>query len=116
MPEEQFNCLMSQGGPLDDEVRNELINTARALMRGNNKKVRLTKGEHGFSGFLSTDYKLGTMGQISGFEFKAEFCHEGTEHVVSFLVKPTKKAYDMHGTKWVRAPFFCVKTSDSSRN
>lgn len=82
---------MVGGGQLTDEVRNTLVEAAHDMMDSRGRKARLTLARHGIAGHLKTDYAYGMVGMIGGFEFAAEFCHEGCDIKTRFIITPHKR-------------------------
>ena len=86
-----IHCLMVGGGSLTDEIRSALVEAAHDMMDAKGRKAKLTLREHGVVGNMKTDYAYGMVGMIGGYEFAAEFCHEGRDIKARFIVTPLKR-------------------------
>lgn len=78
-------CLMNTGLPLTSAVSNLLLATAKEMALGKKSRAKFKSSE--CAGVLSTKWEHGSMGTISGIEFKAEMAFAKKDTVVTFLVR-----------------------------
>lgn len=95
-----INCVMNTGGPFSGTLADILYATAKKMMLAH-KKSQKFKCDDGF-GVIGTAWEYGTMGTITGIQFKAEVETPKGESVIVFIVQ---SAYvdDDYDNPWVRA-------------
>ncbi|HEV7449473.1 MAG TPA: hypothetical protein VGP13_02965 [Candidatus Paceibacterota bacterium] len=86
--------LMNAGHPLPDGVMHALYNAAKDMAKS--RKCRRTLNEPGYSGVVTTSWKTGSMGSISGVEFRAEMDTPFGENIVTFIVR----SYELEDEEW----------------
>ena len=79
-----INVLMNSGRPISTATADLLYSTAKVMFRKGRKSTKFNNDE--CAGILRCSGKHGSIGSVSGLEFKAEMLLRGKETVVTFIV------------------------------
>ncbi len=93
-------CLMNTGKPLSNGVGNLLFAKAKEMVREKKKSLKFKSEE--CVGVLTTKWEHGSMGTISGLEFKAEMAIASGDTTVTFLVRSFD--FDPEESEWGFGP------------
>lgn len=98
--------LLVVGRAVSGKVSRLLYRVAKDMAKSRNKSKRFN--EAGCEGILTTGWKSGNMGTISGTEFKAEMIVDAKEITATFLVR----SYDLEDEDYVPMAFGSLEDAE----
>lgn len=101
----QIFCLITDGIPLTDEVNNLLLMSAYDMIDTKNRKQKLRLKSIKLTGEITTQYKIGFIGTVSGIIFSAKLDWDSGTTKTEFIVRPIKDRSVLKRGKWYIGSF-----------